>query len=76
MRWLALILLPYPAVGQQVENPRSYGWWLGDERVQLIHVPGEIDTSTLPRARSVDYWLDLREVTQKTVRGGTELTLR
>lgn len=76
MRWLLLILLPLPALAQQVENPRPYGWWLGDELVQIITVPGPVDASTLPRPRAVDYWLDLRDVARRDIPGGTELTLR
>lgn len=76
MKWLALILLPLPVLAQQVENPRPYGWWLGDELVQRIRVQGEIDPSSLPRPRAVDYWLDLRAVDQRAIPSGTELTLR
>ncbi len=76
MRWLALALLPLPAFAQQAENPRPYGWWLGDELVQRIRITGVPDPASLPRPRAVDYWLDLREVAQRDIPGGTELTLR
>lgn len=76
MKWLALIFLPGTALAQQAENPRVYGWWLGDELVQRIQVQGQIDPASLPRPRAVEYWLDLRAVTQRPIPGGTELTLR
>ncbi|ABL71082.1 MULTISPECIES: hypothetical protein [Paracoccus] len=76
MKWLALVLLPFPALAQQVENPRPYGWWLGDELVQRIRIKGQVDPSSLPRPRAVDYWLDLRDVARRDLPGGTELTLR
>ncbi|MTH64050.1 nonribosomal peptide synthetase MxaA [Paracoccus shanxieyensis] len=76
MKWLALILLPLPAMAQQVQNPRPYGWWLGDELVQTIRVPGAVDPASLPRPRAVDYWLDLRDISRRDVPGGTEITLR
>ncbi len=78
MRWLALIviLLPLPALAQQVENPRSHGWWLGDELVQRVRINGKIDAASLPRPRAVDYWLDLRDVAVRDIPGGTEVTLR
>lgn len=76
MKWLLLAVLPLPALAQQVENPRGYGWWIGDELVQRIRVPGQVDPSSLPRPRAVDYWLDLRQVTRRDIPGGTELTLR
>lgn len=77
MKWLALLsLLPASALAQQVENPRPYGWWLGDELVQRVRINGDVDLSSLPRPRAVDYWLDLRAVETTPFDGGTEVTLR
>lgn len=84
MKWLIAILLiaSAPALAQPViraENPHGYGWWLGDELVQRIRIdlPDDVtlDRASLPRPRAVDYWLDLRDVEVKDIKGGVEVTL-
>lgn len=85
MRWVIvlLLMLPLPALAQPVitaENPRGYGWWLGDELVQRIRIelPEDLtlDKASLPRPRAADYWLDLREITTEESPGVIEVTLR
>lgn len=83
MKWLALALLPLPALAQPVvtaDNPHGYGWWLGDELVQRVTIalpPGvTVDPASLPRPRAVDYWLDLRAVEAEQADTGLHLTLR
>lgn len=86
-----LLLLPCgPLAAQSVptptapkvaaENPRGYGWWLGDaleQRVEITLPPGAaLDPASLPRPRAVDYWLDLRSVTRKDQGNRITLTLR
>ena len=81
MKWLALALLPLAATAQEItaENPRGYGWWLGDQMQQRIRIAlpqgAALDPASLPRARAVDYWLDLLAVERREVPGGVELTL-
>lgn len=81
MKWLALALLPLAATAQEItaENPRVHGWWLGDRMQQRIRItlpPGAaLDPASLPRARAVDYWLDLLTVERRDVPGGVALTL-
>lgn len=81
MRWLAFALFPLAVQAQEVtvQNPRPYGWWLGDQlqqRVRIMLPPGAaLDPSSLPRARAVDYWLDLQSVASRDIPGGVELTL-
>ncbi len=79
----ALLLLAAPVAAQPVitaENPHGYGWFLGDELVQHVHIelpPGlTLDRSSLPRPRAVDYWLDLRRIDIQERDGGLDLTLR
>jgi len=78
---LALALVPLAAAAQEVapENPRGYGWWLGDQMQQRIRIalpPGAaLDTASLPRVRAVDYWLDLHAVETRELPGGVEVTL-
>lgn len=83
MKWLAAaLMLPLTAAAQDisVENPRGYGWWLGDELVQRVHIdlPAQaaLDPASLPRPRAVDYWLDLRSVDRSDQGNRITLTLR
>lgn len=82
MKWLALALLPLAASAQdlRVENPRVHGWWLGDtlqQRVQITLPAGAaLDPASLPRARAVDYWLDLVAVERQDRDRTVTLTLR
>lgn len=82
MRVLLFLLWTGPAVAQDlhVENPRGYGWWLGDELVQHVRItlpPGAaLDPASLPRPRAVDYWLDLRAVERQDDGNHISLTLR
>lgn len=76
------LLLPLPALAQievGVENPREYGWWLGDmlEQRLVVTLPegATLDTASLPRPRSVTYWLDLVEVETRETQGEVEITL-
>lgn len=81
---LLSVLVPAHAARAQpvitAQNPHGYGWWLGDELVQRIHIalPAgvTVDPASLPRARAVDYWLDLRSVTASPTGSGLDLTLR
>lgn len=80
--WLALALLPLPAlaqVGVTADNPRLHGWWLGDQlvqRVQIVLPQGiTLDAASLPRPRAVEYWLDLQSVTTRDTAAGVEITL-
>lgn len=81
--WLALALLPMPALAEvaiTADNPRQHGWWLGDQLVQRIRIDlpqgVTLDPASLPRPRAVEYWLDLQSVTTRDTDGGIELTLR
>ena len=82
IRALPILLLAVPAMAQDVsvQNPRAYGWWLGDELVQQVRItlpPGAaLDPASLPRARAVDYWLDLRAVERQDDGNRISLTLR
>ena len=91
MKWLLLLLLPAAAFAQtdaqtptqtsiRAENPQEYGWFLGDELVQRIHVtlPDgiSIDPASPPKPRAVDYWLDLRDVQIEPRGDGVTLSLR
>lgn len=80
--WLALALLPLPAMAQvsvSADNPRMHGWWMGDQLVQRVQIglPQGItlDAASLPRPRAVEYWLDLQSVTTRDTAGGVEVTL-
>lgn len=80
---MILALLPLQAFGEvtvTAENPRGYGWWLGDrlsQRITVRHAAGtSIDRASLPRARSVDYWLDLVAVETNTQAEATEIVLQ
>ncbi|MEI2385771.1 hypothetical protein [Breoghania sp. JC706] len=60
------------------QAPRVHGWWLGDTLLQHVEIRMPegvaIEPASLPRPRAVDYWLDLREVSQKETSGGVVLT--
>lgn len=82
IRALPILLLAAPAMAQDVsvQNPRAYGWWLGDELVQQVRITlpagAALDPASLPRARAVDYWLDLRAVERQDDGNRINLTLR
>ncbi len=84
MRLLSLLfcLLTLPVSAEVIVTetaPRSHGWWLGDtldQRIELTLPKGaEIDEASLPRPRSVTYWLDLRRVRREQTERGVVLTL-
>ena len=60
------------------QAPRVHGWWLGDTLQQKVEIRlpegVAIEPASLPRPRAVDYWLDLREVSQKKTSSGAVLT--
>ena len=59
--------------------PREHAYWIGDvltHRAILALPEGyQLDRSTLPRPRSVTYWLDLKDVAVSPVKGGDEQAL-
>ncbi|WP_119168462.1 nonribosomal peptide synthetase MxaA [Algihabitans albus] len=81
---LATLALPAEAVAEttlDVAPPREHAYWIGDRlthRIFLTLPEGHaLDRSTLPRPRSVTYWLDLREVAVASVEraGGRALEI-
>ena len=71
---LTLSLAPAPLRAQievTVAPPRANGWWTGDQLVHealVLPPPGfRIDPASLPRPRSLTYWLDLVTITSREV---------
>lgn len=80
---MALLTAPLrPAVADaalEVSVPREHAYWIGDVLTHraILSLPEGylLDRSTLPRPRSVTYWLDLKDVTVSPVGGRSEQAL-
>lgn len=63
---MAVSALAARAAEVAVEEPRAFGYFLGDvirREVILTAAPGtQLDTATLPQPGPVNYWLDLKSV--------------
>lgn len=48
----------------RLDLPRDHGWWIGDVLAMAAEITVDadlvLDPASLPRPRTVDYWLDLR----------------